>query len=285
MAVGRAIDFAVAAPVSIAVLVYAVSDVHLLDQAVYIGVFVLAGVAAWVGAARAPVGQRLVGRLIAAGITLTALGDTLWEVLDAKGISTDVSIADPPWFASYVMLCLALSVVLRRSGAGRHDLDFTLDAVTIVVVSVLVLWGTSIDTIVADAALPLHVRLVWAAYPVADAVLLALVVRVLTSRAARRCLDPSFAVGDRAVAGGRRRATSTRPERCRAADGRALDGRAGADGAQRVASARDRRRRPTSPLPGPPGVPARDRDRPAAGAPGAGAGRRTCAARRTAWSR
>jgi signal transduction histidine kinase len=39
------------------------------------------------------------------------------------------------------------------------------------------------------------VRLVWAAYPVLDAVLLALVLRVLLSRRARSALDASFAVG------------------------------------------------------------------------------------------
>jgi signal transduction histidine kinase len=191
----KGIDLVLAVPVAAAVVLYAVSDDQVLDAVLYLGVFYLASAAAWLGAARAPVRQRLVGRLIAAGITLTAVGDTLWEVLDAMGLDTDVSVADPPWFASYVMLCIALSVVLRRSGARRHDLDFTVDAVTIIVVSVLVLWGTAIDTIVTDGSLPVHVRVAWASYPVADAVLLALVVRVLTSGPARRCLDPSFAVG------------------------------------------------------------------------------------------
>ncbi len=156
---------------------------------------VLAGVAAWVGAARAPAGLRTVGRLIAAGISLTALGDLTWVVLDAAGRSTDVSAADPAWFASYVVLCVALVVVLRRSGTGVRDLDVTLDAVTIVVVSVLVLWGPAIGTIVTDDSVPVLVRVVWASYPVADAVLLALVVRVLASGAARKCLDPGFALG------------------------------------------------------------------------------------------
>ena len=194
MSARRGIDLVVAVLVTAAVL-YAVTDDPVLDRVLYLGVLDVAAAVAWVGAARAPVGQRLVGMLIAGGLTLTALGDTLWDVLDVLGQETDVSIADAPWIASYVLLCVALSVVLRRSGAGRHDLDFTIDAITIVVVSVLVLWSTSIDTIVKDASMPVFVRLVWAAYPVADAVLLALVVRVLTSRVARRFLDPSFAVG------------------------------------------------------------------------------------------
>jgi signal transduction histidine kinase len=195
MAQRRTVDLAAATLMAAAVLLYAVVDDYLLDNLLYTGPMVVAGIVAWVGAARAPDGLKLVGRLIAAGISLTALGDIAWAVLDAAGRATDVSVADLPWFASYVVLCIALVIVLRRSGAGRQDLDFTIDAVTIVVVSVLVLWGTSIDTIVMDEALPAHVRTVWAAYPIADAVLLALVVRVLTSPAARRCLDPSFAVG------------------------------------------------------------------------------------------
>ncbi|KQV71382.1 hypothetical protein ASC64_04930 [Nocardioides sp. Root122] len=180
---------------TVAVVLYAVVDDFLLDNLLYTGTMVAAGIAAWVGAARAPDGLKLVGRLIAAGISLTALGDTIWVVLDAAGMSTDVSVADLPWFASYVLLCAALVIVLRRSGPGLHDVDFTVDAVTIVVVSVLVLWGRAIETIVTDDSLPVLVRTIWAAYPVADAVLLALVVRVLVNKTARRCLEPGFAVG------------------------------------------------------------------------------------------
>jgi signal transduction histidine kinase len=191
----RAIDLAVVTLAAVAVLLYVALDVPWLDNVCYLGVFVLAAGTAWVGAARAPAEHRLVGRLIAGGITLTAVGDATWEYLDAMGRGTDVSVADLPWVASYVLLCIALSVVLRRSGAGRHDLDFTIDAVTIVIVSMLVLWGTAIDTIVTDASLAVSTRVAWSMYPVADAILLALVVRVLTSRPARRWLHLSFAAG------------------------------------------------------------------------------------------
>ncbi len=163
-----------------------------------------ASVGAWIGAERAPRGLRLVPRLIAAGISLTALGDVLWTALDAMGVGTDVSIADPPWFASYVFLCAALWVVLGRSrGGGRVDAGFVIDAATIVVVSVVIFWSVSVDTIVADDSVTPFVRAVWAAYPIADAVLLALVVRVLMSRSARAAIGGSFAVGVCHVAGRR----------------------------------------------------------------------------------
>ena len=121
------------------------------------------------------------------------------EVLDRTGRETDVSIADPPWFASYLLLCIALCVVLARSRSrvvgGHVDLDPLIDAATVVVVSLLVIWSISVDTIAADDSVTPFVRTVWASYPIVDAVLLALVVRVLMSRSARTAIGPSFAVG------------------------------------------------------------------------------------------
>jgi signal transduction histidine kinase len=93
------------------------------------------------------------------------------------------------------VLCAALWVVLRRSDGDRDAQALVLDAVTIVVLSVLVFWNVSIADIVGDQTLTPTVRAVWAAYPVADAVLLALVARVLMSRRARAHLDVSFALG------------------------------------------------------------------------------------------
>jgi signal transduction histidine kinase len=188
----------VALVVLAAVVVHAVTDNVAVATACYLGALVGAGVGAWVGAERAPRGRRLVPRLIAAGISLTALGDVLWTSLDLLGVGTDVSIADPPWFASYVVLCAALSVVLGQSrtwSGSRVDVDFAINVGTIVVVSVLIFWSISVNTIFADHSVTPFVRTVWAAYPLADAVLLALVVRVLMSRSARAAIDASFAVG------------------------------------------------------------------------------------------
>ena len=171
-----------------------------VETTTYLGVLVGASVGAWIGAERVPPGRKLVPRLIAAGVSLTALGDVLWDVLDMVGAGNDVSIADPPWMASYVALCAALCVVLSRSrgrsrSGSRFDVGFMIDAATMVVVSVLLFWSFSIDAIAADQIVTPFVRTVWAAYPIADAVLIALLVRVLMSRSARAAIDPSFAVG------------------------------------------------------------------------------------------
>ncbi|MEJ7794930.1 MAG: ATP-binding protein [Nocardioides sp.] len=185
---------AVALIVLAAVVANAVVDNAAVATSCYLGVLVGASVGAWIGTVRAPRGQRLVPGLIAVGIALTALGDVLWTVLDLSGADTNVSIADPPWFASYAVLCAALWVVLGRSG-NRVDVDFVIDAVTILVVSVLIFWTISINTIVTDQSVAPFVRAVWVAYPIADAILLALVVRVLMSRTARAAIGSSFAVG------------------------------------------------------------------------------------------
>ena len=194
----RGASAAVATAVVAAVLVYVLTDNETLDNVCYLGVLVGASIGAWIGAERAPRGRRLVPRLIATGVSLSALGDVLWTVLDELGASTDVSIADPPWFASYVILCVALWIALRRSlgpSSQRLDRDFALDVLTIVIVSVLIFWSLSVNTIVADHSVTPLVRVVWASYPIADAVLLALVARALFSRTARAAVGAPFAAG------------------------------------------------------------------------------------------
>jgi signal transduction histidine kinase len=187
---------AVALVVFVAVVVHVATDNAVLANVCYLGTLIGASFGAWAGAEHAPRGQRVVPRLIALGISLTALGETLWMILKALGTEADVSIADGPWFLSYAALGAALGVVLKQVQASSHfDANFLIDAATIVVVSVLIFWSLVIESIVADQSVPLVVRAVWAAYPVADAVLLALIIRVFLSSAGRHTMDALFAVG------------------------------------------------------------------------------------------
>lgn len=186
----------VAAVVLAAVLVDATAESVFWANAAYLGVMVGASAAAWIGVARAAPGSRQVPALIAAGLTASATGELLWGVVDALGGDTDVSVADPAWFAGYVFLASAVWMVLRESRpGGRADFDFVLDAITIVVVSVLIFWRMSVGAIVADTTHSPFVRIVWASYPILDAVLLALVVRALLSRRSWAVIDVWFAVG------------------------------------------------------------------------------------------
>jgi signal transduction histidine kinase len=195
-AVSRSTSAVCALVVALAVVVQATSEDALVADACYLGVLVGAGAAAWFGVRHQPRGRRLIPVLIAVGLSLNALGDVLWTVLERAGAQTDASIADPAWFASYVFLCAALWFVLSRSRVGgRVDLGFAVDAVTIVVISVVVMWRFSVGAIVADDSVSPFVRVVWASYPVVDAVLLALVLRLLLSRRAWATIDAWFAVG------------------------------------------------------------------------------------------
>ncbi|MCW2775550.1 MAG: hybrid sensor histidine kinase/response regulator [Nocardioides sp.] len=157
----------------------------------------LAPVVAWLGTLRARRGRRLVPVLIAAGLTASALGDLIWYIYYWAGNEPDVSIADIPYFLSYVGLGAAILVItlVRHDGTARIDADAVIDALTVVVVSVLVIWSLSVHDIVADDSVSAFTRLVWAAYPVADAVLLALVLRALSVRRTREALGVTFAVG------------------------------------------------------------------------------------------
>jgi two-component system, sensor histidine kinase and response regulator len=162
----------------------------------YLAVNWAASAAAWIGARRAPRSSRLVLQLIAAGLTASALGDLAYYLYQWRGVTPDVSLADIPWFSSYVGLGAAMFITLvRTSGRKRVDIDAVIDALTIVTVSVLVFWNLSVDAIVSDTTVPVTVRAVWGAYPVADAILLALVIRALANRRSRSAMGLSFAFG------------------------------------------------------------------------------------------
>jgi len=180
-----------------AVVVFPVTDSESLATACFLGVTVGACVGAWIGAQRAPRGQRLVPLLIAAGLSVAMLGHVLLGVLESIGAETDVSIADPPFLACYLFFGAALWIVLRRSrnwNGKRLDVDFLVDALTIVVVTVLIIWSVSIGAIAADDSVSPFTRMVWAAYPLASSVVFALAVRVMMSRNAHAAIGSSFAV-------------------------------------------------------------------------------------------
>ena len=109
---------------------------------------------------------------------------TRWSVVRRHPLE---EIADVLRFASYVPLFLALLVVHRRTRTGvtRIDVDFLVDAATIVVVSLLCFWSLSFDAIVLDyTTSPLEAAVV-GSYPIADALLLAVALRIFVTRSAR----------------------------------------------------------------------------------------------------
>ena len=166
------------------------------DTTYLIGVWVPVALA-WYGTRLAPVHRRLVPALIAGGLTASALGDLIWLGYSWSGREPDVSFADVPYLASYLGLGAAVVIVttLRRGRTTYLDPDAVIDALTIMVVSLLLFWTFSIQDIVADQSVSAATRIVWAAYPILDAVLLALVLRTLSVKSARDAIGIPFAAG------------------------------------------------------------------------------------------
>ena len=89
---------------------------------------------------------------ISAGITASALGDVIWLVYSWAGLEPDVSLADIPYYAGYLGLGAAMLVIVlkHRTDVRRVDIDAAIDALTVVSVSVLVLWSVAVHGIVTD---------------------------------------------------------------------------------------------------------------------------------------
>ena len=177
---------------------YVVRPYSLVSDIVYLAVVSGAAVMAWVGALRRSGGGRSrTALLVAAGLTSNAVGDLTWVLNSWAGREPDVSIADLFYCLSYLALgaALVLATLVRTSAGARVDLDTVIDALTIIVVSVLVFWHFSIADIVSDTSVSGLTRLVWASYPVLDAILLALVARALLRRSSGATMGPLFPLG------------------------------------------------------------------------------------------
>jgi two-component system, sensor histidine kinase and response regulator len=168
-----------------ALVCYAASPTGWLADLAYYGGVWAAGAYAWLAAGRAE--RRLVPVLIATGVTLSAVGDSVWELLDRLGVTPDASVADVFYLSSYVAVVAALVALLPGRGSRDGEgADAAIDALTVVVISIMVMWTVSINDLVADDSVSRMVRLVWAAYPVLDAVVIALALRVLVTRPRER---------------------------------------------------------------------------------------------------
>ena len=180
----------------VAVAVHVVRPSTLWVAVAFIGTLSGAALCAWVASFRTPRPRRLPAMLVATGLTTNALGEVVWYTVVIDSASTDVSFADVGWVVSYFFLAAALWISLVQSREGeRFDLESVIDALTIVAVSVLTLWNFSVAEIAGDASLTPLIKVVWSSYPICDAILIGLVVRILTDRRARAAIDPWFGVG------------------------------------------------------------------------------------------
>ncbi len=180
-------------PYIAAALVASLVAIHLLvpggltGKVTYLVVTVGAGWLALLGARRRSGAARRAWLWVAIGISLSAAGDLLWELVTyLRGSEPDVSIADVAWLASYVAISVGLLLLLRAGRrSARVDVDGLIDMAVVGVVALLIVWPIAIQSTVTDTSTPMLTRAIWAAYPICDVVLLALVVRTAVSRRPR----------------------------------------------------------------------------------------------------
>ncbi len=185
------------AVVVVLVLVHVVAATEPVADATYLAAVLLTPLVAWLGVHRAPLEQRTVPLLVAASVTLSGLGDLVWQGYVWAGAEPDVSWADVLYYASYLGLGAAVLLVAVRDNVQRRrvDVDAVVDALTVVTVMVLVLWTPLVDSVVDDRSRSWAARVVEGGYPVLDAVLLGLVLRALAVPHRRRRLAPFLALG------------------------------------------------------------------------------------------
>lgn len=115
--------------------------------------------------------------LLAGALVLLVLGDMLWTVFDAVGIEPFPSVADVLYLTSYPVLAVAL-FKLRRPESRSRDRALLIEAAIITTGVALLMWEPFIESPATDASLTVLERLVSLAYPLADVLLVAVLVRV-----------------------------------------------------------------------------------------------------------
>lgn len=153
-------------------------------EVLYLVTICLAATAACLAARTAAPAARPTARLGALGIVLYAAGDVIWTALDRSGLQAEISVADLFYLASYTVLgaMLVLLLMPRQSGRWAIDVDVLIDILSVVTVCLLVLWELGIRGAPGADTPDLNV----VTYPIIDAVLIGLTVRVLTHAEARR---------------------------------------------------------------------------------------------------
>ncbi|MEX5718547.1 putative bifunctional diguanylate cyclase/phosphodiesterase [Geodermatophilus maliterrae] len=161
--------------------------------ALYFAVVAVAVAGAWAGAHASRRGAA--PYCLAVGVTLSGLGDALWQAqVLLAGTAADVSAVDVLYLGSYAAVGTGVWLMAgARERSHRQRVSGAIDALCVTVAALLVVWELSIAATVSDRSLPLVAQAVLVTYPVADAVLLGLVCRLVTSRRRGEWAGPAVA--------------------------------------------------------------------------------------------
>ncbi len=115
-------------------------------------------------------------KLVAGGLAVSAGGHAVWYWLDLRGLEPFPSVADAFYLVAYPLFGVALWLLGRNS--GRRDGALS-DALIVGVSAAVLGWALLIAPYVYDPALTTAELLVSAGYPVADLILLPLILRLV----------------------------------------------------------------------------------------------------------
>lgn len=118
----------------------------------------------------------LAWRLLAAGVALTAVGDTIWLWLDMQGREPFPSVADPVYLAAYPLYAAALWLLGGNEARGDGALT---DGLIIAASAGVVGWALLVVPYLHSPGMSTLQVVVSAAYPVADLILLPMVLRLV----------------------------------------------------------------------------------------------------------
>ena len=126
---------------------------------------------------------------IAVGVSCSGVADLIFTaIVWDRGVQPNASIADLFWLVSYVALAVGLLAMLglhsrEPGGKTRYDVDGLIDIASFAILAVLVVVQvTGVAENFADTEVSLAVQLIWAAYPIFDAALLAVLIRAMVGR-------------------------------------------------------------------------------------------------------
>lgn len=140
---------------------------------IYVLTTLIASAAVWFSTLRhRPLSQPAAWKLIAAALLLGALGHSLWYWLDLQGSTPFPSLADAFYLAVYPLFFAALYKLGHQKGHSHGAMS---DALIVGISAAVLGWVLLIAPYVDDPDLSMVQLLISAAYPVADLVLLPLV--------------------------------------------------------------------------------------------------------------
>jgi diguanylate cyclase (GGDEF)-like protein/PAS domain S-box-containing protein len=160
----------------------------------YDGVVALAVVVSAVGWHRAEQGHRRAWLCSSIGLAGFLVGDLLWWGYGVAGQSPFPSLADVFSLAGYVPLGIAASLLVSKR-EREHDRTAWLDAGILMAVAGLLIWSYVMEPYVGDANVGRLSLAVTLAYPLADLLVLGLVIRLLFSPTARNRATTAFTIG------------------------------------------------------------------------------------------